>query len=432
MNIKDEITLLFNSELTKKSVKVLLIRIIGIAFFFGLTLLITNTYSLYLVGRYDFSRSFLLLFGTISVLGMNQSIIYYSGYLKSIKALEELKFIYLKMLSIIFIISILLSLIIFSFKNILLDDFFNKNVGVLIKKSITCVLFYSVTILNIETYRAINKIYISELVRNFFRYILFLFMVILLSFYKKEEYLIDAFLINFVIIGCLSTAFILYRFRKNSTTKKGLFNHKQIIRRSAPMSISLVTLVLMQSVDVILLSKYTSFEDVAAYAVTVKLTIIITLALTSVNTVFAPKMAELYSLESFKKLEREIIKATRLITLLTIPVIIVMFLFSGFILEMFGKDYLIAKKALYILLVGQTVNALCGAVGVYMNMTNKQNILQIFLILAFIVNLILNLLLIPKFGIEGAAIATTISMILWNVLGSLYIYKKDKIKTFLN
>jgi O-antigen/teichoic acid export membrane protein len=430
--MKNKITNFFSTSLVNKSIHVMFLRGFGVLLFFSLTLFITNNYSPELVGKIDFSRSFLLLFGTLSILGMNQSVIYYSGYLKSINEFAQLKYLYIKMLSIVFLISILLILLVFGIENSFFDQLFNKKVGQLIKKSIGCVFFYSITMLNIETFRAMDKIYISELIRNFFRYIFFFLFVILIHFYNKNEVLIDAFLINFVIIGCVSSLFILWKFSFKNSTSKNLFNRKEIMKRSIPMAVSLVILVLMQSVDILLLGKFNNFADVASYAIAVKLTIIVTLALTSVNAVFAPKIAELYSLKLFKNLKSDIIKATRLIAILTIPVILFLFVFSEYILGLFGSEYLNAKTALYILLFGQAINALCGAVGVYMNMTNRQKILQRFLLTAFLVNLVLNLILIPEYGIEGAAIATTISMILWNIGGSFYIYKNDGVRTFLN
>lgn len=186
----------------------------------------------------------------------------------------------------------------------------------------------------------------------------------------------------------------------------------------------------MQSVDIILLSKFTDFKMVAYYSVGIKLTTMLSLVLASVNTVQAPKIAELFSLKDYKQLDDLIRKSTRLIMGLTFPGIVIILILSNFILNLFGEKYIIAQSALLILLVGQSFNALCGSVGTYMNMTGRQNVLQKILLTAFTLNLVLNLVLIPKYGINGAAIATSFSMIFWKVISVVYIYKKDKIKTF--
>ena len=77
------------------------------------------------------------------------------------------------------------------------------------------------------------------------------------------------------------------------------------------------------------------------------------------------------------------------------------------------------------------INAFCGSVGVYLNMTNKQTTFQWIIASAVVVNVFLNWMLIPRYGMQGAAIATSASMIMWNVTAVLYVYWKDKTATFL-
>lgn len=436
MELKKNLTLFFKNNLVSKSIKVLLLRLLGVFIFFSLTLFLTNSYPSSLVGKYDFSRSLLMFLGAITVIGMQQSIIYYSGYFASKNTLFKIKEVYKKMLAIMLSISLIVAVFFYLVDKDILNSFFDKNVSELIFKTVLALFFYGLTILNIEAFRAIDKIYISEIFRNIFRYLFFLIAVIILAVIKNEDYMINAFLLNFVLIGIISSTILLYNFRYIPTGEalkvQERIGFAHIIKRSSPMAISSIAYILMQSIDIILLGKFTNFKIVAYYAVTVKLTMIISLALTSVNAVFAPKISELFSSGQYKKLNISIKNATRLIFVLTIPAILMLVLFSNYILNFFGDEYIVAKNALLILLLGQTVSALCGSVGTYMNMTGKQNILQILLITALVINLILNWVLIPKYGIIGAAIATSISMILWNILGVIYLYKKDNIKTFLN
>ena len=81
------------------------------------------------------------------------------------------------------------------------------------------------------------------------------------------------------------------------------------------------------------------------------------------------------------------------------------------------------------MIVGQFVNILCGSVGYILMMTEKQNIFKNIMIFATFTNIILNIILIPKYSINGAAIASSISLILWNVISFSYIYRKYNIST---
>ena len=436
MKLKNVKSFFLKNNLFNKSIKVLFLRILGVLIFFSLTLFLTNLYPANLVGRYDFSRSFLMFLGAIVVLGMQQSIIYYSGYYASKNELYKLKAVYLKMLKIMLFISLIIAFSFLIIDNGFLNTFFQKNVSGIIIKTISALFFYGLTVLNIEVFRAIDKIFISEAFRNIFRYIFFLIAIVFLFYIGNKSYLLDVFLLNFVFLGVLSTSLLAFFFNRyqsdNGMNTNKNIGFKNIIKRSSPMAISSIAFILMQSIDVVLLGKFTNFKMVAYYAVTVKLTMFISLALTSVNAVLAPKISELFALGQHQKLKVSIRNGTRLIFALTIPAIAVLFIFSNYILNFFGKEYVVAKNTLFILLLGQAVNALCGSVGIYMNMTGKQNILQVLLISALFINLILNWILIPKYGILGAAIATSISTVFWNIIGATYLYKKDKIKTFLS
>lgn len=422
-----------SNSLVNKSLKVLMLRVVGVCLFFALTLFLTNYFSPTLVGQYDFVRSLLIFLGGISVFGMHQSVIYYSGFLNSQNSLGSIKKVYKKMTIIVLCISATIFIVIYAIDNNYIDAFFEKNVALMVTKTAGAIFFYGLTMLNIDVLRGVNKIFLSELYRNVFRYLPFLIGVVIIYNINEQQFLVDLFLLSFVVLSFVSTLYVWFYFTKmEPSNRKITISFNDIIKRSGPMAISSIAYVLMQSVDVILLSKFTNFESVAFYAVAIKLTTMISLVLASVNTVQAPKIAELYSLKNMKELKRIIKNATKLIFLLTFPVILGLILLSEFILGLYGEAYVVAKSALFILLVGQSVNALCGSVGVYMNMTGKQNVLQKVLLIAFFINLVLNWYLIPVYGIDGAAFSTSFSMIFWNITAVVYIYKKDKVKTFLH
>jgi O-antigen/teichoic acid export membrane protein len=410
---------------------VLALRIAGVALFFGLTLFLTNNFSDTDVGQYDFSRSILIFLGAVAVFGMHQSVLYYSGFLKTNEALSYLKVIYRKMLGLVVLIATIFILLALLMSEQAINGFFDKPVFDLIQKTVFALFFYAVTMLNIDVLRAVDRTYLSELFRNVFRYLPFFAGILFIYYNGSAELPIEVFLLNFVLLALASTAYLLFHFWGHRYDGELSVSSRSILKRSGPMAISAVVYMLMQSVDVILLGKYTDFSQVAFYAVAVKLTMLINLVLSSVNSVYAPAFSEFFTGGRMDELRDAIKKATRLIFLLTFPAIVLLFVIAGFVLELFGPEYTAAKTALYILLVGQVVNTFCGSAGVYMNMTGKQVVFQRILVVAFAANLLLNLVLIPRYGISGAAVATSFSMILWNLTTAWYIYQKDNVRTYL-
>ena len=423
-------------DLTQKSFSVLIIRSFGVLLLFGFTLFITNFYSAENVGRYDFVRSTLMVLGGISLMGTNQSIIYYSGLLNARKSIESIRSIYSEMLKIIFTLSLIILgfFMIFFNESIINDIFKNRESYSLILKTILTLVFFAVTMLNIDTIRALKKTILSEMYRSIFRYLpVFIFAIILLKT-NNEELLVEVYLLGFLLLSLFSSIRVYMLFKKidKPNDKSESFTITVIFKTSSPMALSAIAYFIMQSIDIIILSIYEGFDQIAYYSVSVKLAMLTTLALMSVNIVIAPRIAEIYENQKMQKLQMLIKHSTRIIFLISICVLSVLFFFSEEILGLFGQGYVIANNALLFLLAAQFFNALSGPGAIYLNMTGRQKTLNKILVSALIINISLNFYLIPTQGINGAAIATLVSLIIWNTIATVLIYSRDKIKIFLN
>jgi O-antigen/teichoic acid export membrane protein len=82
---------------------------------------------------------------------------------------------------------------------------------------------------------------------------------------------------------------------------------------------------------------------------------------------------------------------------------------------LYGKDFVQSYRCLSILVLGQIVNSFAGPVGLLMTMTAYQNEAALIIGCAAALNIVMNYLFIPLFGIQGAAMATVITAILWNM-----------------
>src|SRR5690606_13940944 len=280
MEFINKLQFFFKNKLVNKSIKVLLLRVLGVLLFFSLTLLLTNYFDANLVGQYDFSRALLMFLGGICLFGTHQSIIYYSGYLVSKNALGNLKGIYKKMTIIVFSTSVIICIFTFVVNDSFINKFFEKDVSGLVTKTVATLFFYAITMLNIDVFRAINKMLTSELYRNIYRYTPFLLLILLIYVTNNLSLLVDVYLLNFVFLAFISSLYLFIFFSKNNNTNPDyIITYKAILSRSGPMAISSIAYILMQSVDVIILSKFTDFKTVAFYSVAIKLTTMISLVL---------------------------------------------------------------------------------------------------------------------------------------------------------
>ena len=422
-------------DLTQKSFSVLIIRSLGVLLLFGFTLFITNFFTPENVGRYDFVRSALMVLGGLALMGTNQSIIYYSGLLKARKSTESIRAVYSKMIKIIFVLSfIILALYVVFFSQERVNEVFNNEESFsLLLKSILTLFFFALTMLNIDTIRALQKTVLSEMYRSLFRYLPVFFLAVVLLKFNQQAYLVEAYLTGFVLLSFFSSVRVykIFKTLQNPNKKSERFSMHEIFKTSAPMALSAIAYFIMQSIDIIILSIYEGFDQIAYYSVSVKLAMVTTLALMSVNIVIAPRIAEIYEKQNLQDMQQLIKHSTRIIFFISLFVLSILFLFSKEILSLFGPDYIKANQALLFLLAAQFFNAVSGPGAIYLNMTGRQKTLNKILILGLIINISLNFHFIPVEGINGAAKATLVSLIIWNAITTLLVYSKDKIKIFL-
>lgn len=421
-----------NGEMAKNSLIALFLKVVGIGLLFALSLFLTNNFSADLVGQYGFARSVLLILGGFSVVGTEQSVIYYTGYLKSKNAVSNIKDIYFKSLKLIFCSCLILLFGIF----LINEDFINSSFEVnnpfaLIKMVIINLFLYSVMMLNIGVFRALDNITLSETYRNVLMYILYFGMAYLLLFNHLEKWIVEAYLVSYAILGLTSSVQIYFLFKKLGKINPAFkITTQKVFKISYPMALNTMTFFILQSVGVILLGKFDSFETVAFYDTAVRVASLTALGTMSVSIAIAPKLAEDYSKNDFKELAKTYQSAIKMMTVLSIPALIILLIFPGFVLGLFGSEYKSAKTALYILVIAQFLTTFMGGAGTYMNMTGKQKILHRILIFACVLNIALNYWLIPVMGMNGSALAAGISMVGWNILATVYIYKKDGISIF--
>ena len=99
------------------------------------------------------------------------------------------------------------------------------------------------------------------------------------------------------------------------------------------------------------------------------------------------------------------------------------------LLRLFGPGFDVARPALLILAGAQLVNALAGSVGILMSMTGHQNAVSVVLAFAAALNVGLNFALIPRYGLIGAAVATGLATVAWNVTLAVLVRRRLGIRS---
>ncbi|MBB6674809.1 flippase [Cohnella nanjingensis] len=163
----------------------------------------------------------------------------------------------------------------------------------------------------------------------------------------------------------------------------------------------------------------------------VRIAALVTFAMTAINMTAAPLMSAAYAQKDMKRLQSVCTASGGAALAFALVVLLVIAFFGRPILAIFGPEFREGYIPLLIMAAGQFVSALCGQTGMVMTMTGHQSTLTKALIVSAILNAALNLILIPSYGMTGAAIATFAGGAFWPFAMVFVVRRKLGIQTSL-
>lgn len=199
---------------------------------------------------------------------------------------------------------------------------------------------------------------------------------------------------------------------------------KDSVKESLPMMITGSIFFILNWIDNLVIGIYRTEAEVGFYDTAFKIASASAIILMAVNAIQGPTFAEYHSQNDLSKLRRSMYSSTRLLFCATIPFTILIMAFPAWILSLFGNEFAQAETALIILVIGNFISSITGSVGILLQMTGHQHQYNKIIMTAALTSIGLNIFLVPKMGITGAAIASTAAKIIQNLGGSFYVYKK--------
>jgi len=172
---------------------------------------------------------------------------------------------------------------------------------------------------------------------------------------------------------------------------------------------------LVSQADKVLLGLYLNPALVGVYVVASTLSSLIPMILQSVNQIFAPVIADLHSRQRKDVLQRLFQSLTKWVLGFTLPLAFVIIAFAAPLMRIFGAAFEAGWPVLVIGVVGQLVNCGVGSVGYLLLMSGNQKRLMKVQFVMVAVSLVMNITLIPVFGVIGAALASAVVIVAGNV-----------------
>jgi len=203
---------------------------------------------------------------------------------------------------------------------------------------------------------------------------------------------------------------------------KRVISNRELLSFSLPASVAGLLGVVIGRVDRLFLGYYWPASDVGIYQAAAQISIIMALVLNAFNMILTPMISEQYQKGNLKHLEELFRINTKWGIYCVVPVVLVIAFAGEDVMQvLFGVEYLSGATALRILTIGQFVNIATGATGLMLVMTGNQTVWFRISIVIVVVNLMLNYILIPAWGMNGAALATATTVGGLFLIGLLFV-----------
>jgi len=182
--------------------------------------------------------------------------------------------------------------------------------------------------------------------------------------------------------------------------------------------------------DVLLVGALLSRYDAGVYAAVSKLALVGAYTLEATRLSIGPQLSKALARHEFDHAAELHQSATGWLVIASWPVYVVIAIFPAVVLGVFGHRYTAGAASLAVLAVAMLVNLGTGNVTVVLLMGGKSSLSAWNALAALLVNIGLNLLLLPRIGIVGAAIAWAASIVVENVAAVVEVWWTLRIKPF--
>jgi len=402
-------------------------QIIGIGLSYLFIFLLSKNYGAEGVGVFALSFTVLNIVVLFGKFGLDVSSVKFIGELSEKKEFGKMKDVYIKILKIAIPVNIILSILLFYVSEYIAIYVFHKEYLILYFQIISfSILPMSLRFIHANSIRGMQNIKIYSFIQNISLYLFSISILFLFIYLNKFDYVFPLYAISIsIVIGSLiSIYFWLKELNFFTYSIESYLPFKEILSISVPLLLSSSIMLVLGYADTIMLGIFKTEVEVGIYNVSYKVAtagMIIFMALSSINT---PKIAAAYGSNKLTDLKKIIFQSRKIIFIATFPLSLFILLFSSKILSLFGDEFISGQISLVLLTIGFFIKSVFGVSEYILQMSNHQKSLILYSSIIAFLNILLNYLLIPLYGINGAAFASMISIVCYQILLS-YKVKKE-------
>jgi O-antigen/teichoic acid export membrane protein len=201
----------------------------------------------------------------------------------------------------------------------------------------------------------------------------------------------------------------------------------KLLKQSWPLIFSGFVIMVYMRIDQVMIKQMVDFKSVGVFSVAVKLTELWYFIPMAIGSSFFPAVINSKNTNASQYYERLSNLMSLMVTVALLISIPTFFLSKFIVNTLYGLEYIEAAPVLNIYIWASVFVFLGVASSKWFIIENLNRIALYRCLMGAIVNVFLNLFLIPRYGIIGAAISTVISQFIQTYLSNLFFYKTRKL-----
>lgn len=254
-----------------------------------------------------------------------------------------------------------------------------------------------------------------------------LFLILIFGFGVRSHIILGViYLTGTMLFFIFEIALWIKMGQKMSQKEKEDYEFKSVVDTARPLLFVASANYLVSSTDTLMLGMMCEEEEVGTYGISNKITMFPSMILSAVNAVLGPRFSVLYSQGKMSDLKRIMQTASRIMFLGAIVICAFFIVFAKWIVMLLGDSFAGAEVIVIIVAIGQFFVLATGPVATLLMMTGREKMHRNNTLVCAILNVVLNLCLIPVLGAVGAALASAIALTCKNLIATYLVYKEFK------
>ena len=292
------------------------------------------------------------------------------------------------------------------------------------------VLFEIVTAFSKSFFKTTFPIFLRELLLR-----VNVMVFIILYWYNIIDFsvFVNLFAFNYVFIFLVLFIYVInMRALKFSVNFKIIFD-KSFIPIYTYAAFSIITLgagMILLNIDVLMLNKYLTLKQVAIYSPSIYVAGAIMIPSRSIQSIITPIVANAWPSNNIKLIKELYIKSAIAPLVFTIYVFLLIWVNIDFLMAYFGEVYGQGKYVILYLSMGYIINIASGINATIIKTSRFYKADLYFQVALVVVAIIMNVIFIPVYGINGAAMATALTLSVHNLIYTAYVYNRFKMHPF--